>query len=89
MPDAVYIPLCGLRDLDVFDVIVFCTEGEGLPVPSFGNLPFRLAIAQYPIPVLRRRSASQVFHHLHGDPALLDAERWMRDALGMLRTSSI
>jgi hypothetical protein len=89
MPDAVYIPLCGLRNLDIFDVIVFCTEGEWLPVPSFGSLPFRLAIAQYPIPRLRRRRTSQAFHHLYGDPALLDAESWMRDALGMLRASSI
>ncbi|KIW03664.1 uncharacterized protein PV09_04986 [Verruconis gallopava] len=89
MPDTVYMPLCSLRHLDIFDVVVFCTEGEALPVPSFTDLPFRLAIAQYPIPRLRRRRASQVYHHQHGDPRLLDSERWMRDALGMLKASLI
>jgi hypothetical protein len=89
MPDTVYMPLLALKHLDIFDVIVFCTEGEGLPIPVFPTLPFNLAIAQYPLPRLRRRRASQAFHHLHGDPALLDAEKWMRDALSMLRASSI
>jgi hypothetical protein len=89
MPDTVYMPLCALRHLDIFDVIVFCTEGERLPVPSLDSLPFRLAIAEYPLPRLRRRRASQGFHHLYGDPTLLDAEKWMRDTLSMLRASLI
>ena len=89
MPDSVYLPLLQLKHLDIFDVIVFCTEGEGLPIPPFADPPFRLAIAQYPLPRLRRRRMSQAFHHLHGEPSLLDAEKWMRDALGMLRASSI
>lgn len=89
MPDTVYMPLLSLRNLDIFDVIVFCTEGEGLPVPAFPNVPFNLAIAQYPLPRLRRRRASQAFHHLYGDSTLMDAEKWMRDALSLLRASSI
>ena len=89
MPDSVYMPLLPIRHLDIFDVVVFCTEGEGLPVPSFGNVPFRLAIAQYPLPRLRRRRMSQAFHFLHGEKSLMDSEKWMRDALGMLRASSV
>jgi hypothetical protein len=89
MPDAVYLPLCGLRHLDIFDVIVFCTEREAFPVPQLGDLPFRLAIAEYPYPRLRRRRASQVYQNSHGESDLLDAEKWMRNALGMLRASSI
>jgi hypothetical protein len=89
MPDTVYMPLLNVRGLDIFDVIVFCTEGEGLPVPEYPKVPFRLAIAEYPLPRLRRRRASQAFHHLYGDVRLLDSEEWMRDALSMLRASSI
>ena len=89
LPDSIYMPLCMLKHLKIFDVVVFCSADDPLPVPGIDDIPFRLAIAEHPMPRQRRRRSSQVYRHMYGDAVLLSAERWMRDVLWKLKANKI